>query len=163
MVYNSGILPYPYTESIPQGAGEHEDGCRCPEECTCAGPFGDLDRREGGRQYLLDITADDYYKLYVNGHFAGQGPAPAYPEQYYYNIIDITSWLQEGKNVLAVHLYYQGLVNRVWNSGDGRFAMAARLGQGCLRQRRYRKKKAGKAGYLWYGGIRSVTLIQEIR
>lgn len=35
-------------------------------------------------QVLAWITADDYYKLYVNGKFAGQGPAPAYPEKYYY-------------------------------------------------------------------------------
>lgn len=79
--------------------------------------------------WLLDISADDYYKLYVNGAYAGEGPAPAYPEQYYYNTIDITRFLKTGKNVLAVHLYYQGLVNRVWNSGDGRFALAAKLRQ----------------------------------
>lgn len=24
------------------------------------------------------ISADDYYKLYINGKFVGQGPAPAY-------------------------------------------------------------------------------------
>lgn len=72
----------------------------------------------------IRITADDYYKLYVNGIYAGQGPAPAYPEHYYYNVIDITPYLRKGKNVLAVHLYYQGLINRVWNSGDGRFGLA---------------------------------------
>lgn len=79
------------------------------------------------RPWLLDLTADDYYKLYANGAYVGEGPAPAYPEQYYYNTIDITPFLKAGKNVLAVHLYYQGLVNRVWNSGDGRFAFAAEL------------------------------------
>lgn len=72
----------------------------------------------------VKITADDSYKLYVNGKFAGQGPAPAYPTKYYYNTIDITPLLQEGQNVLAAHLYYQGLINRVQNSGDGRFAFA---------------------------------------
>ncbi len=77
--------------------------------------------------WLLDISADDYYKLYVNGAYAGEGPAPAYPEQYYYHTIDIAPFLKNGKNVLAVHLYYQGLVNRVWNSGDSRFAFAAEL------------------------------------
>lgn len=76
-----------------------------------------------GKRYIW-ITADDYYKLYVNGVYAGQGPAPAYPEKYYYNEIDITPFLQDGRNVLAVHLYYQGLINRVWNSGDGRFGIA---------------------------------------
>lgn len=76
---------------------------------------------------FLKITADDYYKLYINGEYAGQGPAPAYPESYYYNKIDITHFLKNGINVLAVHLYYQGLVNRVWNSGDGRFGVAAQI------------------------------------
>ena len=74
---------------------------------------------------ILRITADDYYKVYINGVFAGQGPAPAYPEAYYYNQIDLTPYVKEGKNLVAVHLYYQGLVNRVWNSGDGRLALAA--------------------------------------
>lgn len=73
----------------------------------------------------LRITADDYYKLYINKTFVGQGPAPAYPEAYYYNKINITPYLKNGKNVLAVHIYYQGLINRVWNSGDNRFGVAA--------------------------------------
>ncbi len=79
-----------------------------------------------GRAHL-DITADDYYKLYVNGVFVGQGPAPAYPEHYYYNRWDITGFLQPGVNCIAVHVYYQGLVNRVWNSGDHRQGFIAEL------------------------------------
>ena len=74
---------------------------------------------------LLRITADDCYKLYVNGVFVAEGPAPAYPEHYYFNTIDITFYLHGGANVLAVHLYYQGLLNRVWNSRDGRMGVAA--------------------------------------
>lgn len=65
------------------------------------------------------ISADDYYKLYINGRFAGQGPAPSYRFQYNYNVIDVTDLLSEGENTLAVHTLYQGLVNRVWVSGDG--------------------------------------------
>ena len=76
---------------------------------------------------ILRITADDYYKVYVNGIFVGQGPAPAYPEKYYYNEIDVTKFMKDGNNLIAVHTYYQGLINRVWNSGDGRFGLAADL------------------------------------
>lgn len=76
---------------------------------------------------LLRISADDYYKLYVNGVYVAQGPAPAYPEYYYYNEMDLTDYLTEGDNVIAVHLYYQGAVNRVWNSGDGRFGLGTAL------------------------------------
>ena len=69
---------------------------------------------------ILRITADDYYKLYINGAFVTQGPAPAYPSSYYYNEIDVTEFLREGENTFAVHTYYQGLVNRVWVSADRR-------------------------------------------
>lgn len=84
---------------------------------------------EKDKKYLLRISADDYYKLYVNGTFVTQGPAPAYPEHYYYNSIDITPYLKTGKNVIAAHLYYQGLVNRVWNSGDNRFGIGAEVAE----------------------------------
>ncbi len=66
----------------------------------------------------IKISADDYYKLYVNGKFVCMGPAPGYPWKYNYNAVDITEYLEEGENFIAVHTYYQGLCNRVWVSGD---------------------------------------------
>lgn len=69
---------------------------------------------------VMNISADDYYKLYINGDFVCQGPAPAYPECYQYNQVDISSFLKCGENMIAVHVYYQGLINRVWVSGDNR-------------------------------------------
>ncbi|SHI02490.1 family 78 glycoside hydrolase catalytic domain [Clostridium grantii] len=75
----------------------------------------------------INITADDYYKLYINGHFVGQGPAPSYYFEYNYNHYDINQYLNDGDNIIAVHVYYQGLVNRVWNSGDYRQGMIAEV------------------------------------
>lgn len=71
----------------------------------------------------LYITADDYYKLYINGQFVAQGPAPSYHFQYNYNEIDISRYLVSGDNLIAVHTLYQGLINRVWQSGDQRHGM----------------------------------------
>ena len=68
----------------------------------------------------LRITADDYYKLYINGSFVTSGPAPAYPHCYYYNELDVTDLIRKGENLFAVHTYYQGLINRVWVSSDRR-------------------------------------------
>jgi hypothetical protein len=79
------------------------------------------------RAAQLRITADDYCKIWVNGHFVGQGPAPGFIWQYYVNEWDIFPFLCEGENVLAVHLYYQGMLTRVWNSADHRMGMAAAL------------------------------------
>jgi alpha-L-rhamnosidase len=75
----------------------------------------------------IDITADDYYKLYINGEYIGQGPAPSYHFHYSYNRYDLKNHLKTGENVIAVHVYYQGLVNRVWNSGDYRQGLIAEL------------------------------------
>lgn len=69
------------------------------------------------------ISADDYYKLYINGEFVAQGPASAYHFQYPYNGLDIEKYLKPGKNLIAVHTLYQGLINRVWQSGDNRHGM----------------------------------------
>ncbi|MBN2308948.1 MAG: family 78 glycoside hydrolase catalytic domain, partial [Candidatus Hydrogenedentes bacterium] len=69
---------------------------------------------------VLAVTGDDYYKLYMNGAFVVQGPEPAYPSQHPYYLLDVTDALRAGQNCLAAHAYYQGLLNRVWNSADNR-------------------------------------------
>ena len=72
---------------------------------------------------VIYISADDYFKLYINGNFVNQGPAPSYHNNYNYNQIDVSKFLRSGKNVIAVHTYYQGLINRVWQSGDFRHGL----------------------------------------
>lgn len=69
------------------------------------------------------LTADDYYKLYINGRFVSQGPAPCYHFRYNYHEVDVTEFLEPGENLIAVHTLYQGLINRVWQSGDLRHGM----------------------------------------
>ena len=83
------------------------------------------------RKFTLDksgkatmfITADDYYKLYINGVFVTQGPAPCYHNNYNYNVVDVTEYLCEGENLVAVHTLYQGLYNKLWQSGDNRHGL----------------------------------------
>lgn len=77
-------------------------------------------RLESVQKAGLRITADDHYRLYINGVFVAEGPAPSYPQAWYYNALDVTDYLTPGENTFAVHTYYQGLVNRVWVSGDRR-------------------------------------------
>lgn len=68
----------------------------------------------------LRVCADDHYQLWLDGQYMGQGPVPAYPGRERYD----TYPLEGDRTVtIALHLYYQGLVNRVWNSGDGRFGV----------------------------------------
>lgn len=76
---------------------------------------------------VLKITADDYFKLYINGEFVTQGPPPSYPQAYYYMELPVGNFLRSGENVIAVHTLYQGLINRVWVSGDNRGSLWAEL------------------------------------
>lgn len=76
------------------------------------------------KAYIV-ITADDYYKLYINGKYVGQGPAPGYDFAYNYNKYDITEFLQIGENIIDVIVYYQGLINRVFVSGDNKQGLIA--------------------------------------
>ncbi len=69
------------------------------------------------------ISADDYYKLYINGKFVAQGPCMSYHFRHNYNVVDIADYIHTGENTLAVHTYYQGIINRVWQSGDNRHGL----------------------------------------
>lgn len=112
---------------------------------------------EKPRKATVYITADDYYKLYINGSFICQGPAPAYPFDYGYNTVDVTEYLCKGDNVIAVHTLYQGLINRVWVSGDDRHGLlldlvadgttAVKSDESFLTHRHSGYTETGTAGY----------------
>ncbi len=83
-----------------------------------------------GGEALADVTADDYYKLYVNGKKVAEGPAPGYPFAYYYNRVDLAPFLKIGENEIEVRVWYQGLCNRVFCSGDLRCGLWMRVFSG---------------------------------
>ena len=69
---------------------------------------------------MIRITADDYYKLYINGRYVCQGPAPGYHFAYNYNEYDITDFIAEGRNTLEVSVYYPRACERGRKAGYGR-------------------------------------------
>ncbi len=75
----------------------------------------------------LRITADDYYKLYINRKFVAMGPSPSYPQHRSFNEFDISEYLINGDNLITVHVYYQGLLNRAYDSADNRCALGFEL------------------------------------
>ncbi len=75
--------------------------------------------------YSIRISADDAYKLYINGQFVGQGVKPGYANSYSYNIFDITPYIEDGKNTIVVHAYYSGRITRAYQTGDNRFGVVA--------------------------------------
>lgn len=81
----------------------------------------------GARKVTLNITGDDYYKLYINGTFLTSGPGCAYHFHYPYQTLDLTPYVQEGDNLIAVHVYYHGLISRSFSGADYRQGLIAEI------------------------------------
>lgn len=75
----------------------------------------------------LKIAADDACMIYCNGTFVGGSSAQAYSFRYPYLTFDLTPYLKQGENVLALHVYYMGAINRAYQSGDLRQGMWAQI------------------------------------
>lgn len=59
--------------------------------------------------FLIHVTADNRYKLYVNGELASLGPARGDLKHWRYESVDIARYLKSGHNTLAA---------LVWNFGE---------------------------------------------
>lgn len=58
--------------------------------------------------YVIHVSADNKYRLYVNGEFIGVGPARNDIEHWFFDTYDISKYLKAGKNTIAA---------KVWNEG----------------------------------------------
>ena len=56
----------------------------------------------------LFITADQSYRLFINGKFVCSGPARGYQHSWPFDEIDAAKYLKKGKNVIAVRAYNAG-------------------------------------------------------
>jgi len=62
-------------------------------------------RHAGG---TLEITADSRYMVWINGRTVGFGPPKYHPETPTFDRYDISGFLEEGRNVIAVQVYSLG-------------------------------------------------------
>jgi alpha-L-rhamnosidase len=65
-----------------------------------------LDNFENAEIY---ITADQLYKLYINGKYVCRGPARGYQSHWPFDGINITQYLQNGHNWISVLAYNPGI------------------------------------------------------
>ncbi len=61
--------------------------------------------------YCVQVSADNRYKLYVNGRLASVGPSLGDLHHWYYHTIDLAPYMKEGQNVVRAI---------VWNDGPQR-------------------------------------------
>lgn len=62
--------------------------------------------------FIINISADNHYFLYVNGHFITHGPQLSDIQHYKFETLNLNDYLNKGKNVIAV---------KVINFGKRRF------------------------------------------
>lgn len=68
----------------------------------------DINLKSLPSSFPVDVSGDNRYKLFVNGKMVSLGPARSDVQNWNYEHLDIASYLQEGKNVVAAV---------VWNDG----------------------------------------------
>lgn len=56
----------------------------------------------------LFISADQNYRLYINGEYVNAGPARGYQREMPYDEIDVAKYLKKGKNIIAIRAYNAG-------------------------------------------------------
>jgi hypothetical protein len=69
----------------------------------------DFELTEQPQEFIINLSADNRYRLFVNGKAVCFGPSRADLEHWTYESIDIAAFLKTGKNVLAAE---------VWNFGE---------------------------------------------
>jgi alpha-L-rhamnosidase len=73
----------------------------------------DFDLKEVPAKFIVNVSADNRYKLYVNGSEAGFGPARGDLAHWHFETIDIAPFLQAGRNVVAAVVWNYS-VHRPW-------------------------------------------------
>lgn len=61
------------------------------------------------RKAVCRITADSYYRLYINGQWVNDGPCRCWPEHYQYDEMDVSFYLRPGPNEIKVIARYYGV------------------------------------------------------
>jgi hypothetical protein len=58
--------------------------------------------------FVVHVSADNRYRLFVNGKAVALGPARSDLQNWNYETIDLAPYLQTGRNVLAAQVWYMG-------------------------------------------------------
>ncbi len=65
-----------------------------------------LDEKPGS--FIIHVSADNHYRLFVNGRYVLRGPARGDLSHWFYETVDIAEYLHEGENLLAAEVVNWG-------------------------------------------------------
>ena len=69
-----------------------------------------IDLPQKPTRFVVHVSADNRYRLFVNGRAVAMGPARSDTQNWNYETLDLAPFLRAGRNVLAA---------QVWNMGEG--------------------------------------------
>ena len=69
-----------------------------------------IDLPQKPTRFVVHVSADNRYRLFVNGRAVAMGPARSDLQNWNYETLDLAPFMQAGRNVLAA---------QVWNMGEG--------------------------------------------
>ncbi|MCW3807751.1 amylo-alpha-1,6-glucosidase [Plebeiibacterium marinum] len=101
----------------------------------------DVTLDEKPEEYIVHVSADNRYKLYVNGQLASVGPAAGDKNNWNFETLDIAPFLQEGVNVIAAV---------VWNEGKYRAVVQTSQTTGFILQGNSRKEYDFNTNSKWF-------------
>jgi alpha-L-rhamnosidase len=87
-----------------------------------------FDLKEKPTRFIINVSADNHYRLFVNGRYIMRGPARGDLAHYFYETVDISSYLNSGKNVIAAEVVNWGAkrsftvfsqMTSFWLQGEG--------------------------------------------
>ncbi len=58
--------------------------------------------------FIIHVSADQRYRIFVNGKAIGLGPARSDPQHWMFDTYDLATHLQKGKNCIAAQVWYMG-------------------------------------------------------
>ncbi len=67
-----------------------------------------IDLSSPPEHFVVHVTADARYRLFVNGHSISFGPQRSDPMEWRYDSVDIAPWLHPGPNALAAQVWSYG-------------------------------------------------------
>ncbi|WP_338874744.1 alpha-L-rhamnosidase N-terminal domain-containing protein [Spirosoma sp. SC4-14] len=67
-----------------------------------------FDLAQKPNRFVVHVSADNRYRLFVNGKAVAIGPARSDTQNWNYETIDLAPYLQAGRNVLAAQAWYMG-------------------------------------------------------
>lgn len=91
-------------------------------------------------EFIINISADNRYKLYVNRHFISAGPVRGDFLKWRFETLDIAPFLKEGENVISV---------KVWNLGELRPGAQFTAGTGLIVQGNSEEEKMINTNNEW--------------